>query len=233
MDDKTKLYVFERKEVVLILLFMILSAITAFTIGVRVGKNFSYDTAGVTHEDRSKVELLSGQEEQVQKLVDDFKEEPIPPAKDVINESQKRLSKEVQKIEDGAMDKEIAKEKADIIDQKMKQDQVKAEEEKPAEVVDPFSQNEEMSQSTSKDHLSGKYTIQVGSYRSVKDAETFADGFRVRGYNPIISEVDIKGRGTWFRVSLGVFETIAEAKKYVDKERTLFMGQKYRFYKFQ
>lgn len=71
----------------------------------------------------------------------------------------------------------------------------------------------------------GKYTIQLGSYNNMEEAKQFAEGFTVRGYNPIINEVKIPGKGNWYRVSLGLFDTVDEAKKYIREEQSLFSGQ--------
>lgn len=73
--------------------------------------------------------------------------------------------------------------------------------------------------------MAGKYTIQLGSYNTVEEAKQFAEGFTVRGYNPIINEVKIEGKGTWYRVSLGAFETVEATKKYIRDEQSLFAGQ--------
>ena len=61
----------------------------------------------------------------------------------------------------------------------------------------------------------------------MEDAEKFANGFRVRGYNPVINEVEIENRGSWFRVSLGVFDTIEDTKEFIIKEKSLFQGMDY------
>jgi len=71
----------------------------------------------------------------------------------------------------------------------------------------------------------GKFTIQLGSYNTMDEAKQFAEGFTVRGYNPIINEVKIDGKGKWYRVSLGLFNTAEEAKKYIKDEQSLFSGQ--------
>lgn len=75
--------------------------------------------------------------------------------------------------------------------------------------------------------MSGKYTIQLGSYPTAEEAKQFAEGFSVRGYNPIINETEITGKGMWYRVSLGLFKTVEEAKTYVKNEQSLFSGQDY------
>lgn len=71
----------------------------------------------------------------------------------------------------------------------------------------------------------GKFTIQLGSYNTMEEAKQFAEGFTVRGYNPIINEVKIPGKGNWYRVSLGMFKTVDDAKKYIKEEQSLFAGQ--------
>ena len=75
--------------------------------------------------------------------------------------------------------------------------------------------------------MDGKYTIQLGSYPSVEEAKSFAEGFTVRGYGPNINETTIEGKGTWYRVSLGLFGTVEEAKTYIKNEQSLFSGQDY------
>ena len=43
----------------------------------------------------------------------------------------------------------------------------------------------------------------------------------------MIREVDIPSKGTWFRVSLGTFDTSGEAEKYIKQEESLFQGEDY------
>ncbi len=85
----------------------------------------------------------------------------------------------------------------------------------------------EVPEDSTRDQVRGKFTIQLGSYQSIADAQSFADGFRVRGYKVIVNEVELNGRGIWFRVSLGIFDSVSEAKSYVLREKVLFKGQDY------
>src|SRR5690606_23647583 len=77
------------------------------------------------------------------------------------------------------------------------------------------------------DSMLGKFTVQLGSYPSLEEAKQFAEGFTVRGYNPIINETRITDKGTWYRVSLGLFSSVEEAKTYIRNEQSLFSGQDY------
>jgi cell division protein FtsN len=97
--------------------------------------------------------------------------------------------------------------------------------------LDKFSSEEKAPMSVPVDEkkttMTGKYTIQLGSYNTVEEAKQFAEGFTVRGYSPIINEVKIEGKGTWFRVSLGLFNNLDEAKAYIKQEQSLFTGQEH------
>jgi len=60
----------------------------------------------------------------------------------------------------------------------------------------------------------GEYTLQVISYRSEAEAETFADALRTRGHESFVVSADVPGRGRYYRVRIGPFESMAEAERY-------------------
>lgn len=229
MDENTKLYVFSKREVALIFLFMFLIAITSFVFGVKIGKSYSFEQAGFTPADRAKVELLSGQEEKVNEVVEEVQKEQSETPQVEMKDINKKLEEHI---------------KTETSGQGKRFEDKPATEETPADTgaVDTGNQmvepapgtvvEEPSKPKTLKDQYSGKYTINLGSYRSLEEAETFAEGFKVRGYNPIINEAELPNRGVWYRVSLGVFDSISEAKDFVKKEQSLFQGQEYIFYRF-
>lgn len=230
MDEKTKLYVFAKKEVALIFIFMILIASTAFVFGFKLGKGYSFTDQGFTPVDRQNVDILSKEEENVQKITDEGKDS----SKEVSQEDfQKRLEERInQELNEEA---KPAEPESQPIEPAPEKPQTKTQ---PIEPAVPVQKNVAASQpaakaTTSSDNYSGKYTIQLGSHRSLKEAEEFAAGFKYRGYAPIINEVDIPSRGVWYRVSLGVFDTITKAKEYVSKENSLFQGQDYVLVRFE
>lgn len=244
MDEKTKLYVFAKKEVALIFIFMILIAITSFVFGVKVGKNYSYQLSGLAPEDKQKIDLMSEKEEEVNKNLEEKKGEGIEVThsavsehsqsstptehgvvapsekeeeKDVLTDTHKRLEAELKKLDEekrGAISKDNNKELE--IPFTVKSPENKSTLSTPIKEKSPVK----------KDQYTGKFTIQLGSHKTVAEAEKFADGFRIRGYDPIINEVELRGQ-TWYRVSLGVFASVSEAKEYIIKEKSLFQGQDY------
>lgn len=206
MQDNAKVFVFEKKEIFLIFVFVLIMSGTCFTLGVNMGKKLALEKAGVTAADVKTVEMKSGVEEDVEKAVDsdtlseDEKTEKLmEDSKSKLNEELKTFSADEPKPTASAATMPAAK--------------------PLGTVAAPTTQV------TSANAYTGKFTIQLGSYNTQDEAKQFAEGFTVRGYNPIINEVIIPDKGTWYRVSLGIFETTAAAREYIKKEATLFQGQ--------
>ena len=211
MDSKTKLYVFAKKEVALIFIFMILIAITSFVTGVKIGKEYGLVHDKVTPEDQKKViELLSKNEEDLEAI------KTNPEAHVVLSEEiDKKLEEKIS--EDFGVkphdEKDVA-EKAVVLPIAPNMSTEK-------------SHNEASHPKPKEDKMSGKFTIQLGSYRTLKEAEEFSEGFRTRGYDTIINQADIKGKGIYYRVSIGAFTDKKEAEFYISEQRSLFVGKDY------
>ncbi len=215
MDEKSNLYVFEKKEVFLLFIFMILIALTSFMLGVKIGKGYSYDKAGLTIEDRQNIELLSGQEEDVNKILEKKEEIDDQKLKEKMHESlKKKIMDEMSQDEANAIKKR---------DSNLGQGHLNNREIDNS-IEDPENQ---YSEKPARDQYTGKFTIQLSSHRSKGEATEFSNGFTVRGYDPIINEVELRGKGIWYRVSLGIFDNVSEAKDYILKEKELFQGQDY------
>lgn len=193
MEENNKVIVFEKKEIVLILIFIVVFIITSFTLGIRLGKKLSMKESGVIEEDVKTVKLKSVVEEDAEATVaEESKLTDEEKLKKLMDESKTRLSDE--------LDKFTSEESVSSEDKTSKAEPTKSP-------------------------MTGKYTIQLGSYNTVDEAKQFAEGFTVRGYNPIINEVKIPGKGNWYRVSLGLFDTVDAAKTYIREEQSLFSGQ--------
>ncbi len=227
MEDKSKLFVFDKKELALIFIFMILISVISFTIGFRIGKKISYESGGITPQDLRLIELKSTQEEEATKI---------------FNKMGTGSSKQAGAALETAATKKLKKEFDDLRGEENPVKAVQPAEEKKTELVKQLPQKAVaiadkpvvkqdsdivVKKGKERDVYLGKYTIQLGSHQKLNEAKEFADGFTIRGYNPIINEVNIEGRGIWYRVSLGTFETVAEAKEYIKKEESLFQGSNY------
>ena len=239
MDEKTKLYVFSKREVALIFLFMFLIALTSFVFGVKIGKSYSFQQAGLSPQDRQTVDLLSGEEEAVNDVVEESRKEvqesqsEMPEMKGPdLEDLNKKLERHIKTETDGPGKPAASRPQVEQSSPREESTEVANQMVEPAPGVE-IPNEAEAGTTSIKDSYSGKYTVQLGSHRSLSEAEAFAQGFQVRGYNPIITEKEIPNRGIWYRVSLGAFDTITQAKDYVKKEDSLFQGQEYVFVRFE
>lgn len=224
MEEKNRLFVFEKKEVLLIFVFIVVIASTSFTLGVKMGMNWQLEKVGVTEADKNRVEQLKSQkEEYVDKILKD--EDKKKEQEDIKAEAKARLMEEIERASNVKDQSELMKKEADSpkADTKDLIDSYKITEDN-SKVVEQTDNNKEQIVAQ---NLKGKFTIQVGAYKTLEEAKDFSSGFEVRGYSPLINEVKISGKGTWFRVSLGAFETRSEAKDYIVKEKALFQSYDY------
>jgi cell division protein FtsN len=240
MEDKSKLFVFDKKEVLLIFVFILVIASTAFTVGVRMGMKWQLENQGITKADIDTVKLKSQNEEYADKLLN----EKANTEKDIKEEANKRLKEEIERAGKGTTNLEVKQEvkikeetateqttdskpdTGNLIDSyNITDDKTTAVEDTPKEAVEDINQQDGDVQLAN--NLKGKYTVQVGAYKTLDEAKSFASGFEVRGYSPIINEVKIPNKGTWYRVSVGAFGTRNEAKDYIVKEKSLFQSYDY------
>ena len=181
---------------------MILISFLSFLMGVKIGKHYSIEKAGFSKEDIQEVNLRAKLEKEIERIPSSETSLNAAP-KEEIKSSSEKLTKEFAVLAEGT-------------------DQTKRI---------PSSYTPRIEEAP-KSEFTGKFTVQLGSYRSYGDAEKFADGFRIRGYEPIIQEIEVKDRGMVYRVSVGVFGNQNEANEYILAEKSLFQGQEYVIVKF-
>jgi DedD protein len=59
---------------------------------------------------------------------------------------------------------------------------------------------------TSPAGMAGGYQLQVSSFKTQAEADTFATALRRRGHKAYVEPAQVKGRGLWFRVRIGPFK---------------------------
>ena len=238
MDSNTKLYVFAKFEIALIFMFMFFIAISSFIFGMQVGEGRMCQDAG-TEAMKSvvaeKVQLLSKEEEMVETIISESdKKEDDKVYEEIDNRLKEEFNRpEVEGREGTGSGQTTSVSTINGIGE-TKVDNTKEVIPKTIDEVEKAAISEvPITPDNVSDEYSGKYTIQLGSHQSMKEAEEFAEGFRVRGYNPIINQINQAKSGIWYRVSLGAFKSASEAKNYIIKENTLFQGEDYFIRKFE
>ena len=70
---------------------------------------------------------------------------------------------------------------------------------------------------TSEPGHEGAYQLQVSSFQSESEGQKFASELRARGHKSYVYRAEVPGRGTWYRVRIGPFASLSEAKSYRSK----------------
>jgi len=227
IEDKSKLFVFDKKEVILIFVFVIVITVTAFTLGVRVGKGLSLKAAGFTKDDIQKsIELKSVEEESAEKDLStsntDF-------------ENSMELEGKVDSLKNDPIDidAKLEEEFSKAADGKLLDEDKKKEENKDKNALMPTDNDVLIKEVPSEnifvdgDANAGKYTIQLVSMESREEAEKYAEPFVAANYVVVINKAAVAGKGVWYRVGIGLFDNLNEAKEYLEKEKSLFRGKNY------
>lgn len=59
----------------------------------------------------------------------------------------------------------------------------------------------------------GQYTVQVSSFPSQDEAKAFSSALERKGFRPYVVSADLAGKGTWYRVRIGRFDTEEQARQ--------------------
>lgn len=208
MGTRKKILIFDKVEIFLLLLFIIVLTTVSFTLGLRVGKKITYQKDGFMEEDREKVVLKSVEEESVEKMVN---ERTISKEKSEDQFYYHELKRELDKLDK----KESERKKADRMPQSLNMKMGTHGVAKSA-LTRESSKKIKIKKET-------KYTVQLGVFSNREDAQKFSNGFSVRGHDPIIKVLNSRNRMT-YRVSLGEFTTDDQALRYTQEEQALFSG---------
>ena len=61
------------------------------------------------------------------------------------------------------------------------------------------------------DGKGGRFTLQLSSFQSRAEADAFIAELKKSGYAPSVTEANVEGKGTWFRVRVGAYGSYDEA----------------------
>jgi cell division protein FtsN len=239
MDENTKLFIFDKKEIAVLFIFMLLLTTISFMLGIRVGKEFSFKKNNIQSEDVRLVDLKSSKEESIERRYKDIESKSLEQTSgnqevDLMDYSINRAKLEVKDAAKGGFKKrpKIKKEskiiKPKILNPQSLNEKVIQKEIPQKKKLDlSYYAKEESPKSNNSSVKKIIYTIQVGSYPQIEKAKTFSDGFIARGYPTNIFKADLGKKGIYFRVSIGSFKSKVEASEYIVNERSLFRGTNY------
>ncbi len=207
MEPRHELLVFNKKEVGIILMLLGLVALFSFTLGVRLGKKLSLVHSTESHGHAP----LTGEAA--------HSETAHHEAAGHGHDTTEHKSAAEDKVADKVAAKEaqtaaaVAEEHADEALSK-EIDEKKAGTGKALPMSFPTERKTEKApQKKSEKVMAGKFTLQVGSHRTLAEAVEQVNEFKKNGLDAFYREVQIPGKGTWYRVGIGLFPSKEMAEK--------------------
>jgi cell division protein FtsN len=187
MTKKARFFIYDRKEVAILVLLAVMVAAFAFTLGVHLGKRAggkNLVTSSTENDHKSDLEPAKAAIPTDEELQARIRAQP-PATTDLLNQ---------------ATHEEVARTGIKL-DSSHQVTLPQAREASAPEVSKP-------SQGSGK-----KYAIQIGSYPSAIMAQVKVHELEDLGLKPSILKVDVKGLGVRFRVLVGSFKTRHAAEK--------------------
>ncbi len=206
IEAKHDLLVFRKKEVIVILMILTLVSLVFFTVGLKMGRQLALQDKNQTpnsektilrpekHNEKSH-ENISTEHGSAAKHNDSAAEK---------NHEEKSLENEHKSNVDESLSHEL--EKTNV---------------KSGKVIPMSLPESKKSDSHAKINkvVKGKYTLQIGSHRTVQEAEDQVAEFKKAGLDAFYLEVVIPNKGTWYRVGVGMYPTKEMADKAADRYR--------------
>jgi cell division protein FtsN len=231
---KNQYFVFEKKELFILIILAVLIAAVAFTVGVKWGKEIPIDDP-LGASSGSSPELSDGESGQgLPKMTESQSEEEQIQKAMEISQGTSGARGESDQGNASVADRDQAKSESDAT-QGMKPPVMssKEEAEKVSEsgvetVSEQDLKNMEDRLNASSDENSGSepfggrgvgdiYTIQLGAHRSREEASKQKKFLASRGFSAQIVQVELPEKGTWYRVTVGTFGSKAKAKAFSEE----------------
>jgi septal ring-binding cell division protein DamX len=191
---KQHLFIYDRKEILILMLLILMISLFAFTLGIHLGKRVGAKTFSFRNKDAAPVQTVPDAIPNRQEFTEHGKvNQQI--LEDTLN----------QELHDEVTRAGIALEHPVQVDL-------------PKKTL--FSQGGATSLNSSHPTHSPatapvgrKYTLQIGSYPVLDDAKKQISEVEAAGLKPFLRETDIKGKGKWFRLYLDEFPTRKAAEE--------------------
>jgi cell division protein FtsN len=184
MDKKPRFFIYDRREVAVLVLLGLMVAVFAFTLGVHLGKRAGgkKDSPALTDAAPKGVEAAL----------------EASPSEKEIEERARAKQPALNGVLNQATEEEIARTGVRL--------------DAPRQVALP-SETRAESKAVPTAPASRRYVLQIGSYPSIIMAQVQVHVLEARGFKPAIQKAQVAGMGTRFRVMIGDYLTRKEAEK--------------------
>ena len=207
MDQKRRLFIYDRKEVGILILLGVGVALFAFTLGVHLGKQVIPKVTEAVGEAKPVDPLLPAESQAPSRVEISGEVKNVPGAVDETLDQSLRdeIAKTGMKV-DKARQVELPRD----THKEVSRPEVGHSESTPEPKTEakPIVQRE-----SSTNAGASRYTLQVGSFPSLREAEPELLKLNENGLRAEVREVELTGKGKWFRLFVGQFESVKDAEK--------------------
>jgi cell division septation protein DedD len=214
-----KLFIYDRREMVVLTTLCLVTGLFTFTLGIHLGKEVSTPAEASAQPVPKLVTPIPDQVPSAQELIG-----PNKATQQALEESlYQTLHDEVVRTGihlstpyqiDLPENSKVHDEDPDTKEQSTSENETPAHEEgnrKISSIEESATEEEQPSEKAHTDEAS--YVIQVGSFPKLKEAEKKISELTHLELKPFMKEVDVKGKGKWFRLYLGNYATKLAAEK--------------------
>lgn len=188
MTKKPVLYIYERRELVILVFIAAVFSLMLFTVGIHYGVKVI-----TSHPERHAQETAAV----------DTSDDALP-SRQELAEQAKKVGAEVE----DALDKTVSEE--------VSRTGIRLDQARPVALPEN-TKSQKGGATTLAPPKDSFYSLQIGSYSTKEEADQRAATLKNFDLSPFTREVEVPGKGKWYRVYLGRFKSRGEAKQSGDK----------------
>lgn len=233
MNPKTELLVFKRKEIFLIIILFVLVGLFSFTLGLKMGKQLAINKAAVGHSTSEQPPLDAENhhkaEHEAEHVATESEHEAAPATHE--HEETKAEPKEEHKLVD---EQDNANKAEDVADAELAHEIEKEKLAPTKKVAMSYPSAKKVAKAAEAPHeeveaakatqqtpskQQEKFTLQVGAFKTETEANERVTVLKEAGLDAFYYGAKVPGKGTWYRVGIGKFETKETAEDMASKWR--------------
>lgn len=194
MKFRQRLFIFDHKELAVLLPLIFMVSLFTFTLGIHLGKRVGTKSHSLPNENVEKAQTLADQNPTRHQLLEQGKGEQV------------------------ALEETLNQELHDEVTRSGIKLNIPRQVNLPEETKVSLNHST-TSEETQSHHPSHPYTLQIGSYPTLAEAKKHLQSIAHSELQPFWREAELKGKGKWYRLYLGKFQSRNDAEQ---------AGQKYR-----
>lgn len=215
MSKRSSLWVYDKKEMIVLVLLGGLVAAFAFTLGVHLGKRLYPKAADAAHGDGHVVPTQEEADPTRQEVSEAAAGNEAAAQEAMTEALRNEVSRTGLKLDEP---KQVKLPEETAAEKKTEQKTEHAPAKKAAVRHEPKAEEHAQAEQTAapvEKQAAGpeKYALQVGSYKTANEAATLVNELQAHSLEPWVQEVNLPGKGKWYRVYLGRFASKVEAEQ--------------------